>query len=221
MTETDGSPQPVGERRWPVALTVLVSISLVYAIPDRYTPGPGWLIPGLVTILFVSVVIDDPGRIDRVSDVGRALSIAMLILLVTAAGYATGRLVYELVHGGGVTDSANALLRVGGVVWVENTIVFALLYWQLDGKGPAARLYHTRPFPDLAFPQHMNPEVRPPGWRPIFADYLYLGITNALAFSPTDVMPLARWAKLTMALQSLVSLAILGLVVARAVNILQ
>jgi uncharacterized membrane protein len=73
--------------------------------------------------------------------------------------------------------------------------------------------------PDLAFPQQMKHEVSPPGWRPRFIDYLYLAITNAVAFSPTDTMPLTPWAKLTMAVQSMISLAILGLVVARAVNV--
>jgi hypothetical protein len=76
-------------------------------------------------------------------------------------------------------------------------------------------------YPDLAFPEQLNPVVTVPGWRPQFFDYLYLGFTNATAFSPTDVMPLARWAKAAMTLQAVGSLAILGLVVARAVNILQ
>jgi hypothetical protein len=73
--------------------------------------------------------------------------------------------------------------------------------------------------PDLAFPQDLNPTVAPPGWRPMFVDYLYLGLTNNLAFSPTDVMPLSHWAKLTMGLQSIASLLLIGLVIARAVNI--
>jgi hypothetical protein len=63
-------------------------------------------------------------------------------------------------------------------------------------------------------------DLAPPGWRPLFLDYLYLGLTNATAFSPTDVMPLRHWAKLTMGAQALISLIILGLVIARAVNIL-
>ena len=74
--------------------------------------------------------------------------------------------------------------------------------------------------PDLAFPQQLNPEVSDPRWRPRYIDYLYLGVTNSTAFSPTDVMPLAPWAKVTMAIQSVVSLLILGLVIARAVNVL-
>jgi hypothetical protein len=76
-------------------------------------------------------------------------------------------------------------------------------------------------FPDLAFPELLNPGVAAPAWRPDFFDYLYLGFTNATAFSPTDVMPLARWAKLAMAIQAAGSLVILGLVIARAVNILK
>jgi hypothetical protein len=74
-------------------------------------------------------------------------------------------------------------------------------------------------YPHLAFPEQLNLQVAPPGWHPEFSDYLYLGFTNAIAFSPTDVMPLARWAKLAMTIQATASLAILGLVIARAVNI--
>jgi len=79
----------------------------------------------------------------------------------------------------------------------------------------------VREYPDLAFPQELNPGLARPGWRPTFIDYLYLGLTNSLAFSPTDVMPLAHWAKIAMGLQSVASLAVIGLVIARAVNILQ
>ena len=75
--------------------------------------------------------------------------------------------------------------------------------------------------PELAFPEQLNSNVAPPGWRPEFFDYLYLGFTNATAFSPTDVMPLARWAKAAMTVQAVTSLFILGLVIARAVNILR
>ena len=82
-------------------------------------------------------------------------------------------------------------------------MMFGLLYWLLDSGGPYARYVGERPFPDFAFTQQLSPELAPPGWRPKFVDYLILGLTTNTAFSPTDVMPLARWAKLTMALQSL------------------
>jgi hypothetical protein len=96
---------------------------------------------------------------------------------------------------------------------------FALLYWELDSGGAAARAHRLPRHADFAFPQQLNPDIAPAGWRPRFIDYLYLGFTNATAFSPTDTMPLAPWAKVAMTVQSLISLAILGLVVARAVNV--
>ena len=119
-----------------------------------------------------------------------------------------------------MTQSAGELLAAGNAVWVANNIVFALLYWEIDGGGSAARARHAPEHPHLAFPQQMNPDLAPAGWRPVFIDYLYLGFTNALAFSPTDAMPLVPWAKISMLMQSLVSVAILGLVIARAVNVL-
>ena len=99
-------------------------------------------------------------------------------------------------------------------------LAFALLYFELDSGGPAARSHAMPRTPQLAFPQQLNPNVSAVSWRPRFIDYLYLALTNSTAFSPTDVMPLVPWAKIAMAVQSLVSLVILGLVVARAVNVL-
>src|SRR4029453_3780202 len=105
------------------------------------------------------------------------------------------------------------------VVWLSNNIAFALLYWELDGGGAAARAHHAADPLDLAFPQQLNPRPASPQWEPCFIDYLYLGFTNATAFSPTDVIPLVPWAKITMAVQAVISIAILGLVIARAVNL--
>ena len=134
--------------------------------------------------------------------------------------WATGQLINDLIHGGPETNSASDLLKTGSVVWVSNNIAFALLFWELDGGGAAARAYHARGSSlTSAFPQQLNPSIAPAGWRPRFIDYLYLGFTNATAFSPTDVMPLVPWAKIAMAVQSVISIAILGLVIARAVNI--
>jgi uncharacterized membrane protein len=93
------------------------------------------------------------------------------------------------------------------------------LYWELDNGGAAKRARRVPRYPDLAFPQQLNPGIAPPEWRPEFVDYLYLGFTNATAFSPTDVMPMVPWAKVAMAVQSVISLVIIGLVIARAVNV--
>jgi hypothetical protein len=87
----------------------------------------------------------------------------------------------------------------------------------MDGGGPLARSVNPAPV-DFAFTQQLSPELAPPGWRPVFLDYLHLGFTNATAFSPTDVMPLTLRAKYVMIVQSTVALALFGLVVARAVN---
>ena len=104
-------------------------------------------------------------------------------------------------------------------MWLGNNIAFALLYWLMDSGGPGSAAPGGRPEPvDFAFTQHMSPELAPPGWRPVFLDYLHLGFTNATAFSPTDVMPLTLRAKYTMIVQSSVALALFGLIVARAVN---
>jgi hypothetical protein len=103
------------------------------------------------------------------------------------------------------------------VIWFGNNLAFALLYWLIDGGGPSARKRRKVPL-DFAFTQHMSPELAPPGWRPVFLDYLHLGFTNATAFSPTDVMPLTHRGKYTMLVQATVALALFGLVVARAVN---
>ena len=128
--------------------------------------------------------------------------------------------VAELIDGAPDLSDAQTLLSAGALVWLDVNITFSLLYWELDGGGSAERLQHQRAHPDLAFPQHINPDLAPPGWRARYLDYLYLGFTNATAFSPTDVMPLARWAKLLMATQAILSIVILSLVVANAVNLL-
>ena len=150
----------------------------------------------------------------------RVMVIGVVVALVVKDSWSTANLLIDLIKGGPETNNPTVLLITGGVVWVANNIVFAMLYWELDSGGPIERARRTVRYPDLAFPGQLAPDIVPPGWRPVFIDYLYLGFTNALAFSPTDVMPLAHWAKLTMALQSFISVAILSLVVARAVNIL-
>jgi hypothetical protein len=126
-------------------------------------------------------------------------------------------LVHDLIEGTGVSQSATKLLASGGVVWLGNNLAFAMLYWLIDSGGPVARTRNPVPI-DFAFTQQMSPELAPPGWRPVFLDYLHLGFTNATAFSPTDVMPLTHRAKYTMLVQSTVALALFGLIVARAVN---
>jgi uncharacterized membrane protein len=218
--DADRSPEAPGESRWPVLIGMAVAAVLPFFMPDRYTPGPKWLLPAVELVFLIAIAVADPGRIDRRSRRVRQIRRVFILLLVLGAAWATASLTSDLLRGGPETNSATALLRAGGIVWVDTVLTFAFLFWELDGGGPGERAHQPADYPDLAFPEQLNPRVAPPGWRPVFIDYLYLGLTNALAFSPTDVMPLARWAKVAMGIQSVISLLILGLVIARAVNIL-
>jgi uncharacterized membrane protein len=207
------------EKRWPMAVTLVLAMAVPLLLPARFSLGPSWSVPTVEVLLLAAIIFIDGGRIDRRSVAGRALSLALVAVLVADAAGVTGRLVVDLVEGGPETNSATDLLKTGFLVWLYTIIAFAFVYWVLDGGGPESRFLTPPEFPDLAFPARLNPGVAAPGWRPEFFDYLYLGFTNATAFSPTDVMPLARWAKLAMTVQAVCSLMILGLVIARAVNI--
>jgi hypothetical protein len=209
------------EKRWPMAFTLLLAMVVPLVLAPRFSLGPPWAAPLVEAVLLVALVAIDRGRIDRWSAAGRALSLVLVAVLVTDAAGVASRLVGDLIKGGPETGSATDLLKTGFLVWAYTIIAFAFLYWVLDGGGPELRFLAPREFPELAFPAQLNPGVAAPGWRPEFFDYLYLGFTNATAFSPTDMMPLARWAKLAMTVQAVSSLLILGLVIARAVNILQ
>ena len=201
-----------------MAGAVLAAMVLTILLPATLRVGPQWVLPLIEGLLLVAVVAGDPARITRRSRELRALSIGLVSVLVLGALAATLQLIDDLIHGGAVTNSASELLEAGTVVWVSNNIAFALLYWELDGGGAAARAHQLPTHADFAFPQQLNPRIAPPDWRPRFIDYLYLGFTNATAFSPTDVMPLTHRAKYTMLVQSTLALALFGLIVARAVN---
>jgi hypothetical protein len=203
-----------------MTLTVAIVIVLISALPDRLSPLPAWVFPSALTILLIALIATDPGAITKTARGLRRLSIALVVMMAVAALFATTLLIRDLVEGSPITANATTLLATGASVLVINIVAFALLYWEFDCGGPAARAHGMPPHPDLAFPQQLSPDIAPPGWRPQFVDYLYLGITDAVAFSPTDAMPLARWAKLAMAIEAVISLAILGLVIARAINVL-
>jgi hypothetical protein len=210
----------LGESRWPPLAAVLVfmavNIALRIWLPSEGAIRLPWLLPAVEAALLLVLITGNPsGAVERRRM--RRIALALVCLLVLAALWATAFLVADLIRGKGVTNDASELLASGAVVWLGNNLAFALLYWLVDGGGPPARLRRATPV-DFAFTQHLNPEVGPPGWRPVFFDYLHLGFTNSTAFSPTDVMPLTHRAKFAMVVQSTLALALVGLVVARAVN---
>ena len=116
--------------------------------------------------LLAAIVAGDPGRINRRSRLLRGLSIALVAVLVLGALSSTLLLIDALIHGGPETNSADTLLSAGTTVWVSNNLAFALLYWELDGGGAAARAHRLPPHPGFAFPQQQNPALAPRGWRP-------------------------------------------------------
>ncbi|HEY0812107.1 MAG TPA: hypothetical protein VGE11_02400 [Pseudonocardia sp.] len=209
-----------GENRWTVATSIVVAIGLQVALPDRLTLINRWLLPGLELVLLVALIVAVPKRFNRESRVLRAASLSLTGLLTLANGWSAVLLVLGLVNGIEGED-AGPLLSTGAAIWLTNVIAFALWYWQFDRGGPAARAQARRKLPDFVFVQMQTPALADPEWEPAFVDYLYLSFTNATAFSPTDTLPLTRWAKLTMLAQSLVSLVTVALVIARAVNILK
>lgn len=208
------------EPRWPMSIGVLAAIAMQFTLPSHLAPHPRWLYPALAAALLGALVISNPRSLDRESVGVRTLTRIVVAVISLSNAYSALRLVAGLVNGT-EGDSAGLLLLHGGAIWFTNVIVFTLWYWQLDRGGPVARTHGTQPHADFLFPQMQSPELAPAGWGPGFVDYLYLSFTNATAFSPTDVLPLTRWAKLTMMLQSAVSLLTVVLVISRAVNILK
>jgi hypothetical protein len=210
-----------GEARWQVALCTAVAIALQVAVPDRLVlVSPSWVLPALEGVMLVCLIIANPHRINRQSRALRWFSLLLAALISFANAWSLWWLAKGLVSGHQHWD-AGPLLITGGAIWLTNVIVFGLWYWEFDRGGPAARALGINPYPDFQFPQMTSPEMAPPHWEPQFADYLYVAFTNAAAFSPTDTMPLSRWAKLAMTLQSAISIVTVALIVARAVNILQ
>jgi len=209
-----------GESRLVVSLAIATAIVLQATLAARVANRPHWLVETLSAALLVATIAVNPTRINRRSRLLRVLTLTMIAVISLANIGSGARLVVDLVNGEGIRDPARLLLT-GGAIWLTNVIVFALWYWEFDRGGPVARALALHDYPDFLFPQMTERELAPDTWGPQFVDYLYLSCTNAMAFSPTDVLPLTRWAKLTMLVQSLVSLLIAVLVIARAVNILK
>jgi hypothetical protein len=141
-----------------------------------------------------------------------------VIIAAFANAFSAVKLVLELLQGR-AGDNPTQVIGIGAAVYITNVIVFALWYWAFDSGGPRGRS-HATDTPDFLFTQMALPDLFP-AWRAEFGDYLYLAFTNATAFSPTDTLPTSRWAKMTMMLQSAISLVIAALVIAHIVNVIK
>ena len=175
-----------------------------------------WLLLTSPALLLMILLIAVPHAEMRPGP-ARNAGMVLLGLLVAAVAVEVGVLLTALVGNGGGKLSAGELFAHGGIVWLTNIITFGLLFWQLDEGGPGARAERGRVDPDFQFPQDDGEHT---DWSPWLSDYLYVSLTNAIAVSPTDTMPLTRRAKGVMAAESLIAWAVVILVVSRAVGIL-
>lgn len=211
-------PPAASEPFWPVQTTILAAIALQLLLPARLTLGPAWLIPALEGALLIGMFLATPRELEREHPVRRALALSLTAFVSAANIYELTMLTHYLLHHN--VENGKELIVAGVLIWLTNFLIFGIWYWEIDRGGPGHRAAgHDGP-PDFLFPQMNDDRVLPQDWRPGFVDYLYVSLTNAIAFSPTDTMPLSRTAKCVMGLQSLVSLVTVALVVSRAVNIL-
>jgi len=213
-----------GESRIPLALALVGAILLQFVLPNkvRIIHEP-WLLPSLQGILLIALLASNPLRPTEQRPFVRTISLLMLGAIAFNDIVGIVRLVKLLLSGDESqlgTFTGTYLIRYAVVIWLTNVIVFALAYFELDQGGPSKRILGIGRA-DFQFPQQTE-DLRAAwaDWRPAFVDYLFLSFTNSTAFSPTDTMPLSHWAKMLMLTQSAAALVTIGVVAARAVNIL-
>jgi hypothetical protein len=208
------------EPRWPAAIAVLAVGGLYLALPGFLTIGPHWLFPVIIVALLVPTVITH--RAGKHS-LNRILGFTVTGLVTLGMIASVALLIAALPSH---KESPTQLLISAAALWMTNILVFALWYWRLDAGGPHGRdlrLGHPDGaflFPQMTMPDEAKRKAKQHTWSPNFVDYLFLAFNTSTAFSPTDVPVLARWGKVLMMLQSIISLTVLALLAARAVNIL-
>ena len=200
--------------RWPAAVALLAVGALYAAVSTELTPGPRLLVPLLVALLVAALMSAHVGGRRRLA---RRFALALVALVTVAV--ATSALLLILVSLGGGAP-APALLGDAALIWAMNVVTFAVWYWEIDGGGPASRHRDRHYSEDFLFPQMAQGGDVARGWSPGFVDYLFLAFNTSTAFSPTDTAILSRRAKVLTMAQSVVSLAVVAVLIGRAVNAL-
>ena len=208
------------EPRWHALIAVVAVGGLYMALPPSLTIGPRWLFPAIVLSLLVPTVVSHRQNYHKINRFfGFATTIAVTVGMI-------GSVILLIVALPEHRETPTELLLSAASLWITNILIFALWYWRLDAGGPHRR--DLRPghqsgaflFPQMTMPEDVKEDSDETCWSPNFVDYLFLSFNTSTAFSPTDAPVLARWAKLLMMLQSFISLTVLVLLAARAVNIL-
>jgi hypothetical protein len=211
------------ESLWGPRVAIVAAVVIYILLPAKLSSIPyvptKILLPTLELALIIALTVARRNQDIELSMVRRVSALCLIGLINLANLGSLVQLVDQLVHHASRFTGPELIYSSLGI-WLTNVIVFGLWYWELDRGGPAERRSPSHREPDFLFPQMSQPHCARPEWAPDFVDYLYVSLTNATAFSPTDTMPLTHWAKILMGLQSIASLLTIALVAARAVNIL-
>jgi uncharacterized membrane protein len=218
LSSSDRQELGVVEPFWQAQLAILATLLLYFALPSRLTIGPHWFLPSLEGVLLIGLAISTPYRHHTQSPARHLISVGLVAVVMVANFAALGVLLHLLLEPN--QAAGRDLITSAAQIWVTNVVVFGLWYWEVDRGGPHMRTRPETRVPDFYFPQMELPHLPFSDWRPSFFDYLYVAFTNASAFSPTDAMPLSVRVKALMLVEAAASFLTVGLVAARAVNIL-
>ncbi|WP_066038618.1 hypothetical protein [Herbiconiux solani] len=233
MSEDEGESvaeeKAQAEHRWPAAVGVLAIIASYALLPDSLLGFTRYLVIPVCLALLLAVIVINPHRLVKQTVWSRRFGMMLVLVIGATNQVLLVVLILKLVEN---TEDGPTLLLGALQIWLTNVIGFALLYWELDRGGPVARTQRRRrdlPPADFRFPQDedhdavsevsVHSSIRS-NWRPGFVDYLYFSLSNSMAFSPTDVMPLTHRTKLLMGLEAFAGFALLALVIARGVSLL-
>lgn len=209
------SSSTIREPRWPAFVAMLGAAGVYLALPEPLSLGPSWLLLAIVGLLLVPILVSDLyGHYQVAWILTFIINGVITVAMIASLAFLVRGIPQHL-------ETPKELLRSASALWITNILVFALWYWKLDAGGPLRR-DRRQDFSDSSFlfPQMLLREEPDLSWKPNFVDYLFLAFNTSTAFSPTDTAVLSRWAKLGMMAQSLISLTIVVLLAARAVNIL-
>ncbi|MGO4807041.1 hypothetical protein AB4089_18170 [Arthrobacter sp. 2MCAF15] len=227
---THNERQARAEHRWPAVIGLLIALALYATLPTTFLPAVRYSVVVVGLALLIPLIILNPRRLVRETRWSRHLSVGQALLLVVANEAALVQLVILLTNSG--NSNGPTLLLAALQVWVTNVIAFALVYWELDRGGPVTRRHATRhelPRADFRFPQDEDHDAVQEvaarssvktDWTASFVDYVYFSLSNSMAFSPTDTMPLSARAKSLMGLEAFGGFVLLALVIAHAVSLL-
>ncbi len=200
---------------WHVQLVLVGLIALQILLPEHFNFLPKYFLPSLEFVCLILLQIVTPKKASFTSRLRRVVVLA-LIVLVGIANATSLQFLLQTLFESSYINAVNLLISAF-TIYITNVVVFSMLYWEIDGGGPGSRHGNTRDENDFLFPQQQNKETK---WTPTFIDYFYVSITNAMAFSPTDTMPLSRRAKMLMSIQAMLALLMVAVIAARAVNVL-